>query len=53
MKTKRALATAITRYECKYLACTTVREKEYWLRMMEMAQEQLDIINLEQSDDGN
>ncbi len=51
MKTKRALATAITRYECKYLASTTVWEKDYWLQMMELAQEQLDIINLEQSDE--
>ncbi len=50
MKTKRALAAAITRYECKYLACTTVKEKEYWLRMMEVAQEQLDIINVEQAE---
>ena len=51
MKTKRALAAAITRYECKYHASMNLWAKAYWFGMMEMAQEQLDILNLEQSDE--
>ena len=51
MKTKRALTAAITRYECKYLSSTNIELQAYWFGMMEAAQEQLDILNLEQSDE--
>ena len=51
MITKRALAAAITRYECKYNSATEIEQQNYWFCMMEAAQEQLDILNLEQSDE--
>ena len=51
MKTKRALAAAITRFECKHQSAMTVELKEYWLRKMEIAQDQLDCINREQNDE--
>ena len=48
--TKQTLAAAITRYERYCLAAKNEYIRDYWFDMMEAAQEQLDTLNVEQSD---